>query len=284
MNLPAAILFISFAVQTSGVPAKYLATAPGKEKVLAKVNGLPITAGEVEDFLWQWRGQEATADLITLRVMQAAAAKAKISVTDQEIEDTMQAQIANLTPGVTGGLSPEDYMLNMGFTKSRSWIRIKSELLLNKLAALDFKATDYIKVSTIIVKPESVSSASLSNAAKKADLFYDKLIKGESWDSVLQLSTTVQAQIDAKGIVGWRKIDAFPQEVRNEFAQAKVGGYTKPVQTQNGFQIFRIDMFGKDAKGADLKEAIDIHALSNRATVLRKIQSENKVERFSQNS
>lgn len=284
MNLPATLLFVSFAFQTSGVPAKYLATAPAKDKVLAKVNGAPITAGDVEDFLWQWRGQEATSDLIGMKVMMAAAAKAKVTVTDKEIEDAMQTQIANLTPQVTKGLSPDDFMLSMGFTRSRSWIRIKTELLLNKLAALDFKPAQYIKVSTIVIKPEGPTTAALSNAAKKADLFYDKLIKGESWESVLQLSSTIQGVIDSKGSVGWRTIDAFPQEVRSEFNQVKVGGYTKPVQTQNGFQIFRIDMFGKDAKEADLKEAVDIHVLSNRPATLQKVQSENKVERFPQNS
>jgi len=285
MNLSSILILVTFALQGSGdVPAKYNPHAPAKDKVLAKVNGKEIKAEDVEDLLWQWRGQEALADLTSYQMMKDAATKRNVSVTDDEVEKAMTAQLAQVAQGMPAGANLDDYILSQGFTKSRFWMRLKTQLLLDKMAAVDFKATDYVKISSMVVKPESITSASLQNAAKKADLFYDKLIKGAKWEDVLNLSTTDTNVLDAKGLLGWRRIDAFPEVVRNELLTLKPGGYTKPAQMPSGFQIFRLEMFGKDAKGKDLDDAIAIHAVSNRAKVLEKIRSESKVERIPQNS
>lgn len=283
MNLSAICIFVAFTLQNADIPSKYLTPAPAKDKVLAKVDGVEIKAGDVESLLWEWRGQEVVADLVSYQMMKNAASKAKVSVADKEVDDALEQQLAAITPQMTGGKPRDQYLLDQGFTKSRLWMRLKTELLLNKIAALDFKPDEYIKISTIIVKAESTSTASATAAAKKADLFYDKLIKGASWESVLQLSTTDVRTLDANGLVGWRKIEAFPEEVRLEMAKSKAGGYTKPALTANGFQIFRIEMYGRDAKGKDLQDAIDIHVASVRASVLQKIRSESKVERITQN-
>ena len=284
MNLPALIVFVSFAIQNADIPAKYQVKAPSRDTPIAKVDGVVVKASEVEDLLWEWRGREALADIISYKMIKAAADKAKVSVTDEDVDNAMAEQMTQLTPNVTGGKKPEDYLLDQGFTKSRLFLRVKTDLLLNQLAAVGFKADEYVKISTIIVKPDSISSSSLTAAIRKADLFYEKLTKGDSWESVLALSTTDERTLKAKGIVGWRRMDAFPKEVRDLFPTLKTGGYTKPVQTQNGIQIFKIDMWGKDATGDDREEAREIHAQSNKSQILQKIRDEVKVERLWQNS
>jgi parvulin-like peptidyl-prolyl isomerase len=265
------------------VPGKYLVPAPDANKVIAKVDGVEIRASDVQSLLWQWRGQEATADLISYQVIKNAAAKEQITVPDTEVQKALDAQIALLTPDVLQGKTADEYLLGNGFTRSRLWIRIKTELLLNKIAAKDFKPGEYLKISTIMIKPESTSTTALTNAAKKADALYDMIKKGDGWEKVLSLSTSDLQTLNSKGLVGWRRIDALPQMVQTEVATLKAGDVTKPVQTQNGFQIFRIEMFGKDAKGDDLLSAEAIHAISNKQAVARKIQAAAKIEKFPQN-
>jgi len=283
MVLSFLIAVASFLSQAD-VPAKYVKPAPKPADVVAKVDGVEIKASDVEDMLWQWRGHEALADLISYQVIKNAAAKEQVNVTEAEVQKALDDQLAQLTPEARQGKSLEQYLMEQGFTVSRLWIRIKTELLLNKIAAKDFKPAEYVKVSTIVVRPESTSTKALTDAAKKADLFYDMLSKGDGWDKVLNMSTVDPRTLESKGLVGWRRIDAFPKLVQDEFKTLKTGGLTKPTQTSNGFQIFKVDLFGKVAKGKELTDAESIHINSNKNAVANKIRAASKIEKFPQNS
>lgn len=282
MFLSLCLSIAAFSAQID-VPAKYLTPAPTANKVVAKVDGVDIKASDVEALLWQWRGQEATVDLISYQVIKNASVKEQVAIDDTEVQKALDAQLAQLTPDILQGKTVDEYLLTQGFTKSRLWIRIKTELLLNKIAAKDFKAEDYVKISTVMIKPENTSTKALTDAAKKMDVFYDMLKKGDEWEKVLSLSTSDQSTLAAKGLVGWRRVDALPAMVRQELATLKNGDVTKPVQTQNGFQIFRIEMLGKDAKGEDLLSAEGIHIASNKNAVAKRIHSAAKIEKLSQN-
>lgn len=282
--LVSAFLAVMGFLAQSEIPAKYFTPAPQPNMVVAKVDGVEIKASDVTDLLWQWRGQEAVADLISYQVIKNAAVKEQVTVTEAEVQKTLDAQLAQFTPDVLQGKTVDQYLQEQGFTRSRIWIRIKTELLLNKIAAKDFVPAQYVKVSTIVVKPESTSTKALTDAAKKADLFYDKLTKGESWDVVLNLSSTDPQIQQTKGMVGWRRIDAFPALVQEDMKLLKSGGVTKPTQTQNGFQIFKVELFGKDASKVELVQAETVHIASNKGPVAKKIQSAAKIERFGQNS
>jgi hypothetical protein len=63
----------------------------------------------------------------------------------------------------------------------------------------------------------------------------------------------------------------FPQSTQLEFKQIKVGGYTKPVLTQYGFQVFRLDMLGKDAKALELDKLKDDYVMANQQAFLNKL-------------
>lgn len=265
------------------IPAKYLAPAPKPDQVVATVDGVPIKAADVNDLLWQWRGQEALADLISYQVIKNAAIKESVAVPDAEVQKVMDDQFAQITPQMTQGKPAEQYLLEQGFTRSRLWIRIKTELLLNQIAKKDFKAADYVKISTIVVRPESTATKALTDAIKKADLFYDMLTKNEPWAKVLNLSSTDARTLESNGLVGWRRIDAFPATVQEEMQSLKTGGVTKPVQTSNGIQIFRVEQFGKDAKGTDLSQAELTHIGATKNGVAARIRSAAKIEKNFQN-
>jgi parvulin-like peptidyl-prolyl isomerase len=269
----------------SDVPAKYLVPAPKSTDVVAKVDGVEIRASEVEGLLWEWRAQEVAADLISYQVIKNAAVKEGVTATEAEVQKALDDQLAQFTPAVLQGKTLDQYLIENGFTRSRLWLRLRTEVLLNKIAAKDFKSDEYVKISTIVVRPVSTSTQALTDAAKKADLFYDMLTtKKESWEKVLNMSTTDPRTQESKGLVGWRRIDAFPALVQEEFKTLKSGGITKPTTTANGIQIFRIELLGKNAKAQDLSDAEAVHVGSNKATVANRIRSEAKIERFPQNS
>lgn len=282
--LLSAIFVIGGFLAQSDIPAKYITAAPKPNQVVAKVDGVEIKASDVTDLLWQWRSQETLADIISYQVIKNASVKEQVTVTDAEVQKSVDEQMAQFTPEVLQGKPLDLYLQEQGFTMSRMWLRIKTELLLNKIALKNFKPVEYIKVSTIVVRAVSTSTAALTDAAKKADSYYEMLTKGEPWDKVLSYTTADQRTLDSKGLVGWRLISAFPQIVQDEMKTLSSGKYTKPVQTSNGFQIFRIDALGKDAKGQDLAEAETTHINSNKNAIATKIRAASKIDRFPQNS
>ncbi len=281
--LLSAIFAIGGFLLQADVPAKYAKPAPKPTQVVAKVDGVDIKASDVSDLLWEWRSQETLADIISYQVIKNAAVKQQVTTTDAEVQKFLDEQIAQLTPTLPAGKTVDQYLMEQGFTMSRMWLRVKTEVLLNKIALKDLKPLEYVKVSTIVVRPVSTSTTALTEAAKKADSFYEMLSKGEKWETVLGYSTSDPSTLESKGLVGWRLLSAFPELVQEEFKAQKLGAMTKPVQTNNGFQIFRIDGFGKDAKGKDLTDLENTHINSRKTTIANKIRSESKIERFSQN-
>ena len=279
-----AVLAVAGFISQVDIPAKYFQAAPKPDAVVAKVDGVEIKAKDVSDLLWQWRSQEAIADLVSYQVIKNAAQKEQVSASDAEVQKAVDQQLVQIAPQVPAGKTVELFLLEQGFTPSRLWLRLKTEILLNKIAAKDFKPAEYVKVSTIVVRPENTSTKALTDAAKKADLFYEKLTKGEDWQAVLNLSTTDLRTLESKGLVGWRRVDAFPQVVQDEFKTLKMGGVAKPSQTNNGIQILRLEAHGKDAKGTDLEEAEAIHVASNKSAVAQRIRAAAKIEKFPQNS
>ena len=161
----------------------------------------------------------------------------------------------------------------------RSFLRVKTEILLRKLILVNFKQEEYVKISTIVIKAASASTADVKVALEKADKTYGRLTGGEKWEDVL-LSVTDDARARASlGQVGWRPITLFPESTRKELS-AKKGGITKPAQTQNGIQIFRIDATGKDATAAELLELQESYVGGQRQQFMAKLRADAKVEKF----
>jgi parvulin-like peptidyl-prolyl isomerase len=157
---------------------------------------------------------------------------------------------------------------------------VKTEVLLRKLILVNFKQEGYVKVSTIVVKPTSASASDVKVALEKAEKAYARLSGGEKWDDVL-LSVTEDPRARAsQGQVGWRPLALFPESVQKEIASLKKGAFTKPAQTQNGIQIFRIDAMGKGASAEELLELQESYVGGQRQQTMAKLRAEAKVEKF----
>ncbi|MFN8220544.1 MAG: peptidylprolyl isomerase [Fimbriimonadales bacterium] len=131
----------------------------------------------------------------------------------------------------------------------------------------------------MIVRPKNEQTVALAEAIKRADDLYARLQKGESWDKVLQDTTNEPETLKSAGLLGWRQISAFPEVVRTEMTGLGVGKVTKPAQTVNGFQIFRIEAFGKDAKPEEMESVKDLYLSQARPEVFNKLRSAAKIER-----
>ena len=274
------VLSLVAALQVAQVPSSYVPPRPSPDSILAKVNGVPIKATDIEKLLWDWRGYEVMQDLISFQLIHDQAAKAKVSVTPSDVQKEYEKFAAEQKKNLPPGQDFESALRQQHQPKSRLYMQIESNLLLTKIVDTNFDPKKFVKISTLVFKPKSESATDLADAVGKAQDAYNRISKGESWDAVMGSSNQDQVLIQNKGVLGWRNMDAFPALTQSELKAGKVGTITKPVQTMNGIQFFQVLGIGADAKGGDLVELKALYEQSAKQTFIQNMQKTAKIERY----
>ncbi|MCB8933184.1 MAG: peptidyl-prolyl cis-trans isomerase [Fimbriimonadaceae bacterium] len=261
------------------LPAKYLTPPPAPSRVLARVDGVEIKASDVEPFLWDWRADEALMDLISYQMAKAEAASKGVQVPEKEIEAEVDRQIEAVRSSLQPGQTPEQSLKDEGFPRSRLYLRVASQLLIDGIVLRQFDPKEYVNVSTIVIKPVDEQASSLSAALKKAEDAYSRLQGGEPWETVLA-SLADPAGRPSGGPVGWRPLSAFPDTVRSELEKLEPGKVTKPAQTSNGIQIFRMERQGSAAVGVEMDQLKATYLTGARQSYAKQLRDRVKIERF----
>lgn len=262
------------------IPAKHRISMPASGAVVARVNGFEIKREDVEALLWEWRGFDAIQDLISYQIVRGEAQKLRLDVSEKEVQDAMDAGLKQMAANLPPGKTVEIALLETGFTKSRLYLRYRTEALLNAIVARSFNPKSLVKVSTMVFRPANEQSSALADAIKKADDAYGRLQKGQTWDSVLGLITTDKEVLKSKGLLGWRDLGAFPESIRKDLESLTAGGITKPAQTQYGIQIFRLEADYKSVKADELVEMRNTYINASKAPLLARLSKEATIERL----
>ncbi|HWA82529.1 MAG TPA: peptidylprolyl isomerase [Fimbriimonadaceae bacterium] len=260
------------------LPAKYQRHAP--TGVVARVNGVDITAADVEPLLWDWWGADAIQDLITYQLVKGEADKLRINVSDKDVEAAIDKFLENYGHELKQGISAESVLAKQGLTRSRMFLRFRAQLLARTIVDRNFAPAKMVKVSTLLIKPINEQTSSVSDAIKRADEAYKRLKDGEKWDVIFPMYNADTRANASKGLVGWRDLSIFPATVADELSKLKPGEITSPVQTEYGIQIFRLELAGKDAKGQDLEEMKNIYAQAGESQLMTRLTKEAKIERL----
>lgn len=279
MIVPVILPALLFAAWQSAVPARYLPARPAADAVIAKVNGVPIKASDVEPLVWDWLSNEVVEELTNYHIVRLEAERLGVTVTPAELETETEKALRQLQDSLPQGTSLRSALESQGSAPSRVYVRVRTKLLLDRIVLKSFDSAGFVKISTMIVRPKNEQTVALAEAIKRADDLYARLQKGESWDKVLQDTTNEPETLKSAGLLGWRQISAFPEVVRTEMTGLGVGKVTKPAQTVNGFQIFRIEAFGKDAKPEEMESVKDLYLSQARPEVFNKLRSAAKIER-----
>ena len=275
------IVVLLFQTDQSGIaaiPPALMTNRPPLTNSVAKVNGIEIKADEVDRLTWEWRHREVEQDLIDFLVVKTAAKKAGIAVSPEEVDAEIQAYLKRYQapPGKTA----EQALEAQGVPRSRLFLKIRSQLLLRKLQLAEFHPEEFVKVSTAIYGAENERPEILAQDMKRAQTAYEQLSKGTPWQTVLASSTNRPEVLSSGGLIGWRPKKAFPDAVRIQFDAAKPGTYTKPAQTQNGIQIFRVEQLGSAAKPSDIEELKGAYLTSSRTEFIKRLTATAKIERY----
>ncbi|HLO99722.1 MAG TPA: peptidylprolyl isomerase [Fimbriimonas sp.] len=282
MVLFSALIVAKFALQTAAfqLSVPNLPKAPAAETVLAKVNGAEIKAKDIQDLLWEVRGEEILNDVIFYQLAKQEGDRLGIVVTDAEIEAGVKNEMDIMSKNLAEGQTLEQAMAAAGQTKSRLYLGMKTSLLLTKISMAQFDAKAYIKVSTILVRPRSNAASDVSNTIQVVQKAYDRINAGEPWEKLVDELVTDAEGKRSRGLLGWRQLAAFPETTRPELTALARGKVTKPVQTQNGIQIFRIEARGLDATKDELESLKTELADTFRLQAVQKLRQTMKIERF----
>jgi foldase protein PrsA len=277
--LPALGLALALAAQSAPtLPQKHLSPKPAPDAVLATVGGSPIRGSDIEALLWDWRGYEALQDAITYRTLADEAKRKGIEVSDADVEAELARQLERVKQQLQPGQTVEQVLQEQGFPKSRLFLRIKSEQMLDRLVEASFDPKNFVKVSTILIRAKSEQATDLAEALRRAEEAYAALRNGEAWNDVLGRFSSDPGILQTGGLLGWRELSAFPPTVQQELAALAAGGVTKPAQTQNGIQIFRVETKGEKAEGAVRQELRDAYLAGTRPRFMEELRKRTGVE------
>ena len=110
---------------------------------VARVNGKPITEAQLQQTLMDWYGREALEEMIQTWIIEDAATRAEVTVTEEEVDERVrEMQEAMDARAEAGQGQPFDIWLasrRMSFANYRS--RVRTELLLEKLVLRQVRVT-----------------------------------------------------------------------------------------------------------------------------------------------
>jgi len=257
-----------------------LAKAPTADTTLVKVNGVAIKAKDIEDLLWDTRSEEILNEVMLYQITKTEADKLGLIVTQAEIDKEMERTMDQIKQNLAPGQTVEGAMAQDGQTKSRLYLGVKSSLYLSKIALKDFEPKEYVRISTILVKTKTKNASDIAATIQVVQKAYDRIKAGEPWAKLVDELIVDQTAKQSRGLVGWRKISIFPDDVKAELTVLKKGEVTKPVQTDNGIQIFRIDERGDSLskEGLDQMKQELMRPLQDEAA--RKMRLNLKIERL----
>ena len=271
LALPIAALALAFQGLTPPVH-------PAPTAVVATIDGAPLTAGEVDPYLWDWRSRAVIDELVNHRIVAAEASRKNVTATDAEVKAKMDEQLADIATRVPAGGSVESFVQAQLGGMSHLALVARSSVLVDKLAELEFKPETYVKVATMVFRTADDSTTSLGKAIKSADSAYAALQAGKPWNAVLRQYETNPTALERNGEIGWRAVPVFPEAIRTGLATLKPLGYTKPTQTPSGIQIFRLLARGGTATPGELAELRRQYLEGSRASLVARLRAAAKVE------
>jgi len=234
--------------------------------VVGTVNGTKVTKADLLKMMWFWNGPSSLQDLLNEKMIQGAAAKAGVKVTDADVQANIKKSCSRM--GVT---SVKQLLDQFHITYYRFMEVTKLQTVMEKLAQQSVKITDasygdWIRVRHILVKfpQEQTDKAKQDEAAKKKiEEIAARVKKGEDFAKLAdECSDDPGNSKDGTklgGDLGWFTHGRMMQEFENAAFKLKEGEVSEPVKTFYGYHLIKMEKLGKDATAAekaDLKKQI----------------------------
>lgn len=206
------------------------------ERVVATVNGLPVTAAEIEDFVkglpnqfLQLYQQDKAGFLKQYAVLLKFSKLAEDAKVDQSAPYKQRLQFMRMQ--ILSQALVEDY---------RSKIQVKEEDIASYYEKNKENYTQ-AKLQVLLVGYGEKPKPSEEEALNKAEGLVKQLRGGADFAKLVKENSDDVASKAKGGEFGTiRRSDQIPEELKKAIFSLKVGEYSDPVKQPNGFYIFRV--------------------------------------------
>lgn len=232
------------------------ATAFTRTETAASINGEKITKEELDSKLTEMYGAETLDSLVTNKVIEMEAAKEKVKVTGNEIDE----ELAKLEESYGGEEAFEAALEQNQVTMDRIREDIEIYLLAEKMigASIDvseeemktyfeenkasFDQKEQVKASHILVEDEAT--------AKKIK---EQLDKGEDFAELAKEYSTDSSNAANGGDLGYFGKGEMAEEFEQAAFALEAGAISEPVKTEFGYHIIKL-VDKKAEKAADFED------------------------------
>lgn len=270
MKLFSTLLFLCLALcQTAPVAAdvvdRVVAIVNDEVITLSEVNeeGKPllqrvaesVPAAELEPALQEAR-RTIIEKLIEKRIMLQEAAKAKISVSDEEVQMTLD-RILEKNKGTIADLRAE--IAKLGMTEAQYRENLKAQVLSSKLVNLEIGSkviipeekvidyydshyTDRVDEGGFYLLQIGISAppgAGRAEARKKMEEVRAQALAGQDFKDLARRTSDLPSKADG-GDIGVLRKDEMPAAMAAAIANTGAGQVSEIVETDAGFQIFKV--------------------------------------------
>lgn len=214
-------------------------------ELVARVDGVEITKGDVLQSLWDWGAQVAVEEMIDQQIILNAAAAKGVTVTPEEVDARLTRVEGELPPGQT----IQDLLRMSGMTLPRLRARLKTQVFMEKILIDEVEIADseldQVRAKHILIRfaPASTpAEAQLRDQEAKLAAVgaRDRLAAGESFDSVAREVSQDPLSKDAGGDLGLIPRGRMPKPFDDAAFTLEPGEVSDLVKTQIGYHIITV--------------------------------------------
>jgi len=229
--------------------------------VVGTVNGAKVTKGELMKLMWQWNAPSTLQDILNQKIIEQAAAKAKVTVSPKELQTKMQESVKRMQMQTVQQLLDQFRVTYFRFESGTKVSALAEKTVQKSVKVTDAEYAEWIKARHILIRfpqEEKDKAKQEEIAKKKIDEIAAKIKAGEDFVKLADEysedpgnSATGQKQ---GGDLGWFSRGKMVQEFEKAAFEMKAGQLSEPIKTFYGFHIIKVEKIGKDATPAEKAE------------------------------
>ena len=222
--------------------------------VVASVNGVPVTKGELVKSMWNRMAPDMVTQLLDQKMLENEAKKQHAELTPTELSDQIKDILTR-----SNCKSVDEILTQYKITRERFDSTIKMQALARKLALKanpiqDTEFAQYLKARHILVRFDAtITDKTQQEAAakKKIDDIAARLKNGEDFAKVAsEVSDDPGSKLKGGDLDWFKKGRTAPEFEAAAFALKK-GQTSEPVKSTYGYHIIQVQAIGREAVGAD---------------------------------
>lgn len=235
----------------------FFATAGSSAETIATVGGTKITKDDLYQSLVEMYGPDATESLIADQIVKKEASKEKVTVTEEEIQEELNATIESYG----GEEAYTSALKSSGMTEEEMKKDIKVylqtvKLIESRVAITDEEIETYFNENkeTFATAAQVEASHILVDDEATAKEIAAKLAAGGDFAELAKEYSTDTASAENGGELGYFGAGEMAEAFEKAAFAMKAGEISEPVKTDYGYHIIKVTG-KKEAKEANLKDS-----------------------------